>query len=245
MNLRDPRTQMSWLLILIFSSAVFYQKDIFLFRNLIIATASAVFFDFLFLKIRKIELFPPAAAITTGVILSILMSPTLPVYELIISAGFAMFAKNFIKGVNRHTFNPAAFGALTTSLIFSHAVSWWAASFQSLSSIVFFLILVSPLLVSTIRLKRSMITVPFLFAYSLLMLVLNKIQILDSFFDPTVLFFALVMLPEPQTSPNKKGVQAAFGIFVATAAIIFSKILELDPLILALLTGNLLFYKVK
>lgn len=244
MNLRDPRTQMSWLLIFIFSSAVFYQKDIFLFRNLIIATVSAVFFDFLFLKIRKIELFPPAAAITTGVILSILISPTLPVYELILAAALAMFSKNFIKGANRHIFNPAGLGALIPSIIFNHPVSWWAASFQPLSSI-FFLILLSPLLISMVRLKRFWIAIPFLFTYSISQFITNHSSFITSIFDPTVLFFSLVMLPEPQTTPNKRNMQILFGIFVAFFAVLSSKLTSIDSLILALLTGNLLFYRVK
>ncbi len=244
MNLKDPRTQLSWLLILIFLSASFFYKDISLLKNLVIATFSAVIFDFLFLKLRKIELFPPAAAITTGVIISLLVSPKLPVYEIVIASFLAILSKNFIKGGNRHIFNPAGFGALTSSFIFNHSLSWWSVSFQPLNSI-FFLILLFPLLVSMIRLKRFMITIPFILIYSLLISALNKTQILNAITDPTVLFFSLVMLPEPQTTPNKKHVQILFGIFVVVMAFFSSKISSLDPLIFALLAGNLIFYRLK
>lgn len=245
MNLRDPRTQLSWLLILIFSSAVFYYKDILLFRNLLIATASTVFFDILFWKIRKIELFPPAAAITTGVIISLLISPTLPLHELIIASFFAIFSKNFIKGANRHIFNPAGFGVLASSIIFQNQVSWWGASFQPLNS-VFFLILISPLLISVLRLKRFMIIIPFLAVYTFLIYIFNKTQLANTLTDPTVLFFSLVMLPEPQTTPNKKSVQILFGISIAVLTFFVSKLLNFaDPLIFALLAGNLIFYRLK
>lgn len=245
MNLKDPRTQLSWLLILIFLSATFFYKDIYLLKSLAVGVSFCIFFDFLFLKIRKIELFPPAAAITTGIILSILISPKLPAYELILAAAVAMFFKNFVKGSNRHIFNPAGAGVLASSIIFGHPVSWWAVSFQPLTSI-FFLILLSPILISIVRMRRYAIILPFLISYPIFLQIINhKSLIINQLFDPTVIFFSLVMLPEPQTTPNKKEVQIFFGIFVAVATILSSKFSSADPLILALLTGNFLFYKLK
>lgn len=245
MNLKDPRTQLSYLLILIFSSAVFYYKDILLFKNLFIAVLSTVIFDFLFWKLRKIEFFPPAAAITTGAILSLLMSPKLPIYEIILASFLAILSKNFIKGSNRHIFNPAGFGALLSSIIFKYPVSWWAVSFQPLNSI-FFLILLSPLLISVVRLKRFMIIIPFFLSYFLFVQIINhQSSIINLITDPTVLFFSLVMLPEPMTTPNEHKRQIFFGILVAILAVFSSKFSPIDPLILALLTGNLLFYRLK
>lgn len=254
MNLKDPRTQLSYLLILIFLSAVFYYKDILLIKNLLIAVASTVGFDFLFWKLRKIEFFPPAAAITTGLIISLLISPNLPAYEVVIASFLAILSKNFIsgafklpfiKGGNRHVFNPAGIGVLLTSILMNHSVSWWAVSFQQ--TFPFLLILISPILVSIIRMRRHMITIPFIVVYFLLISIINhKSLSISQLLDPTVLFFSLVMLPEPMTTPNKKPIQTVFGIFVALFAIISSKFfLNLDPLILALLAGNLLFYRLK
>ena len=245
MNLRDPRTQLSWLLILIFLSASFFYKDFFLLKNLVIATSSAVIFDFLFLKLRKIELFPPAAAITTGVIISLLTSPNLPFYEIIIASFVAISFKNFARGINRHIFNPAGIGVLVSSFLFHHPVSWWAVSFQQ--TLPFYLILLSPALVSMVRMKRFAIAAPFLLTYSVFtQFAIHSSSLLTQITDPTLLFFSLVMLPEPQTTPNKKTIQIGFGIFVALIAIISSKIFgTIDPLIFALLAGNLIFYRLK
>lgn len=243
--IKDPRVQLSATLLLIFISSLFFYQTFNYLKILITAVGSTVVFDLLLLKLRKVEFFPPYAAITTGLIISSIFSPTLPLYQVLISAFLAMFSKNFIrgpfkllliKGANRHVFNPAGFGVLASSLIFSHSVSWWAVSFQPINSI-FFLILLSPLLVSMLRLKRFMIAIPFLVIY----FVLNR----NTLLDPTVLFFSLVMLPEPQTTPNRKNIQLLFGIFVAVFAIISSKVLPTDPLIFALLTGNLIFYRLK
>ncbi len=245
MNLKDPRTQLSWLLILIFLSATFFYKDISLLKNLVIATSSAVIFDFLFLKLRKVELFPPAAAITSGLIISLLISPTAPFYEIIVASGLAMLAKNFIRFSKGHIFNPAGIGILLSALILNHSVSWWAVSFQQ--TFPFLLILISPILVSIIRMRRHMITIPFIVVYFLLISIINhKSLSISQLLDPTVLFFSLVMLPEPMTTPNKKTLQIIFGFFVALFAIISSKFFaSIDPLIFALLAGNLLFYRLK
>ncbi len=245
MNLKDPRTQLSYLLILIFLSAVFYYKDILLIKNLLIAVSSTVFFDFLFWKLRKIEFFPPAAAITTGIIISLLMSPKLPAYEIIMASFLAILSKNFIRGFNRHIFNPAGFGVFFTSLAFWHSVSWWGVSFQSLNPI-YLLTLFSPLVVSVVRLKRYRIILPFLIFFSLLNYLIYLKPVQNIIIDPTILFFSLVMLPEPQTTPNKPTWQVIFGFFIALFAIISSKFFaSIDPLIFALLAGNLIFYRLK
>ncbi len=177
--------------------------------------------------------------------MSILISPKLPFYELLLASLVAIFSKNFIKGANRHVFNPAGIGALTSSFIFGNPVSWWASSFQPLISL-YFLLLLCPFLVSMVRLKRFPITIPFLLIYSLLIFLFNKVNPATGLTDPTVVFFSLVMLPEPQTTPNRPVTQILFGSFVALASIGFSKFaLNVDPLILSLLTGNLLFYRLK
>lgn len=242
--IKDPRIQLSATLLLIFISSFFFYHALDYFKLLATAVGSAIVFDLIFLKLRKIEFFPPTAAITSGLIISIIFSPALPLYELILASFFAMFSKNFIKGANRHIFNPAGFGVLASSIIFQNQVSWWGASFQPLNSI-YFLVLLSPLLISLIRLRRFPITVSFLIIYSLLVFLMSKTNSLLSLTDPTVLFFSLVMLPEPQTTPNKKQIQIFFGVFVAFMAIISSRLTSVDPLIFALLTGNFLFYKLK
>jgi len=82
-----------------------------------LAVLSTVFSDFLFLKIRKVKLFFPSAAIATGLIIGLLTDPNLPFYLPVLASVFAMFSKNFIR-MGRHIFNPASFGLLLTSANF-------------------------------------------------------------------------------------------------------------------------------
>ncbi len=92
----------------------------------------------------------------------------------------------------------------------------------------------------------------FLIGYFLLQTLLFKLPLS---FDPTVLFFAIVMLPEPMTSPIRPKLQIAFGITVAVLAILLSHpwvtlhipiVASLpDPLIIALLISNATFFNRK
>ena len=66
------------------------------------------------------------------------------------------------------------------------------------------------------------------------------------FLDPTTLFFALVMLPEPMTSPPDYKKQALYGVLVGVLSYLLSVYPPIsgllpDVLIPALLLGNLAF----
>lgn len=248
MLIKDPRVQLSITLFLIFLSAIFFYHKFDYLKLLVIAVGSVIFFDLIFVKLRRIELFAPISALTTGFIIALLISPTVSAYEVLIASFFAMLSKNFIRGSNRHIFNPAGFGLIFSSIIFKHPVSWWAVSFQSLISPVYFVVLLTPLLVSMIRLKRFMVTLPFLITYPIfLQMINNKSSIINNILDPTVLFFALVMLPEPMTSPNKTTRQILYAVLVALVSISLSHFLKItyDPLLLGLLTGNIILYRIK
>lgn len=251
--LKIPKVQLSIILFLILLTAYFNSPSINIIRNLALALLSTIASDFIFLKLRKINFFPPTAAITTAIIITLILSPSLPPYEVFLSGILAMFFKNFIRFSNRHVFNPAGVGVIITSFIFSHNVSWWAVSFAQVSnfkSLVFFLVLLSPFLISILRMKRFRIILSFLAANFILTYIVSKSFTLNNLLDPTTLFFSLVMLPEPMTTPNNHTKQIVFGIFVAFLSFmislsIFTTLRIPDPLILSLLTGNLVFFKLR
>jgi len=228
---------------------------------LLIATSlSAMGADLLFAKIRKKNLFVPSAAATSSFIIVLLTDPSLPIYIPISAAVLAMFSKNFIRR-GRHIFNPAAFGLVLTSVIFLTPVAWWGpGSLFGLSAkfLPLFLILLSPILVSGIRMKRYFTILFFLVSYTasnLIFLIVTKNTIdasiiLRLIWDPTIIFFAIVMAPEPMTTPYSRKNQILFGVFIGLLAITSSRLLSLvpvigalDSLILSLLVGNLLFFK--
>lgn len=254
---RIPKIQIILILLLICSTTIsqnpIYSTVLLLFFSL----ASAVLSDFLFLTIRKKQLFFPSAAIVSGLIIALLTAPNLPWYESVIASTLAMFAKNFLRVSERHIFNPAAIGLFVAAMFFNHNVSWWGVSFQeftleNIQSILLFGIILIPFLVSAIRLKKYYIQFAFLSTHTIAFVLMNmyfgvSFLLLPPFIlDPTTLFFTGVMLTEPMTSPNKPSLQIAFGITVALISILtvlplFKNIA--DPFIFSLLIGNLLFVK--
>lgn len=215
---------------------VFFRQPSFLlliyFLSVVILT---ILFDLLFLKIRRIPLFFPLSAIISGMIIGLLNDPNSSFFKILMITFLAIFSKHFLKFKNRPLFNPAAFGLFFGHLFFRQDVSWWAVS-QSLLLIAFL-----PGYVSLIRLKSYKTIFSFLIVYW----ILNFFSF-AKLFDPTVIFFSLVMLPEPMTSPHRFFPQIVFGIVVATLAMLFSLTTwSSDPLIFSLLTGNLIFFKLK
>lgn len=249
--LKIPKIQMAVFLFLIFLSSLWNSPSLSNLLVLLVALSSTLFFDFIFTRIRHTPPFLLSAALVSGIIIALLTDPNLPIYIPIVAGALAMFSKNYLRLSKRHIFNPAGFGLLTAAFIFQTGVSWWAVSFQTFpqnfSSLIYFLILLSPAYVSIRRMRRHLTIFSFLITYGLIFLLFKQDfsyqSIVNSFFDPTLLFFALVMLPEPMTTPDIPRYQIIFGVFVAVVALLISNPAIPDPLIAALLLGNLLFFR--
>ncbi len=251
-HIRQPKFQLGITLTLIFLSAIIYRQSLDSFVMLCIALIATVGSDLIFLKLRKKNIFFPSAALVTGFIIALLTDPNLLWYNISAIGIVAMASKHFLRFSGRHVFNPAAFGLFLSSLLFNQNISWWAVSFQQFnishfSFIIYFIILLSPAVISVLRMRRFRIIISFLFVYGLFIGLNSKF-----FLDPTILFFSLVMLPEPMTTPNNHTRQVLFGTTVALLVIILSlpilnsKFLILnsfDPLAFSLLIGNLLFFR--
>lgn len=256
--LRSSKMQMAIFLFLIAASAVLFERQFFPFQIISLAVLTAVSTDLVLIRLRKIEPFLPRTAIVSGLIIGLLSGPTLPWYNTVVAAVMAMAGKNFLRYNNRHIFNPAASGLFIAGLLFKNSISWWGVSFQSLHinpvSLLFFLILLSPGYVSIIGMRRYKFIISFFIAYILLVGTLQLFQhsldvknlLLGTLFDPTTLFFSLVMLPEPMTTPNNPSRQLLFGAFVAMTSVVSGFIHFIfipDPLITGLLIGNLIFFR--
>lgn len=250
---RLPKIQIAIFLLLIFISSFLKDPSLKLAAHFSIILLATLGFDLLFLTIRRIKPFLLSADIVSALIVTLLLDPNLPIYQVLTVCGLLALSKNFLRVGSGHIFNPAGFGLFLGGIVFNYTVSWWGVSFQRLIltdvlSIIFFLILISPGYVSALRMKRHMITLPFLVVYSLGLQFFGGFStqnLINAFLDPTVLFFSLVMLPEPMTTPHQRLRQILFGITVAIITISISRMSVVDPLILGLLIGNLIFFKFK
>lgn len=234
---KAPKIQMTVAIIAIFFTSLLHAGKINLLFLLFLSTAATIGSDFFFLKLRGKPLFFPSAAIVSAVIIALLLPPNLPWNQVFLFGFLAMLSKNFLRVSQRHIFNPAAFGLLVGGIILSQNTSWWGVSWQQVeSSPLAFIILLTPYLVSSLKMRRFRTQLSFLGFFAFLTVFGQAKGLL---LDPTLLFFAAVMLPEPMTTPVKSISQLAFGVTVALISTIgyFP-----DPLLFALLVGNVLFF---
>ncbi len=245
--LRIPKVQLALILFLILLSTLFQYPFFVVTKMIILPVFFTVGSDLLFMHLRKHTLYVPYAAVVTGFILGITINPDLPWYGILLISVLASASKHFVKIAGRHVFNPAALGLVAGNILLRNTVSWWGVF-----SVAFFILLL-PLTVSGIRLKRFGGVVACVFTYSLLLLLLQNVSPRITLMDPAVLFFTITMLPDPMTSPVVLSKQIVFGAFVATTAIVFSYVPFMknvvaanflpDGLLPFLLLGNLVFFK--
>jgi len=231
--LKRPKESLILLLTLILLVSMTSFSIVQVITNLLAGVISCLLFDAFFLKLRKIKLFKLSAAFATGLILAILISPSAPLYVFVTASLAAMFSKNFIRLKNFHVFNPAAFGAFTSLIIFNIPISWWAVSYSLTPALI---TIIGVGYITIIKLKKLPVLVSFYTALIITFLLLNVP--LQAIFDYTAIFFVFVMLCEPMTSPNKKTLQLAYGGLAALLSFTLPAELVKDPVIFSLLLVN-------
>lgn len=257
--LRIPNVQMLIILLFIFSGSLFKFPPV---QSLYVLTLSVFFivlFDVVFTFLTKRKFALSDASFITAIIIALLINPSSSWYEIASVCFIASILKHFLRPGKRHIFNPAASGLFFGSLLFNRSlILWQGASYQSLlpfsfQNLIFFLFLLLPGFVSLIRVRRYVSIISFLIVYSFFLV--SQSSSLAGIIDPLIIFFALVMLPEPMTSPVNIRRQVLYGVFIA----IFYQILLMpkinttvsqgvfipDALLLALLLGNGLFFRYK
>lgn len=245
-----PKNFLAVSLCLILSTSLLQFEAAHVLRNLTLAVGTAVALDLLLLKLRGIPSIFPNAAIVSGLIIALLIAPTLPPSIIVTASLLAVFGKHFGRILQgKPIFNPAAAGLFISAMVFSQPVSWWGVSWGVLP-LVLIVIFVGYLVL--FRMRRLRIPLSFLTTNLLFSVALNPFPFtFSSLLDPTLLFFTLVMLPEPMTSPNSPTKQILYGAFVAIAVVFFSSPMfnvtfpTSDPLLASLLLGNLVFFRMK
>lgn len=188
--------------------------------------------------IRFRKFYFPTAAIVSGFLIGLILAPIEPIYVIISASVIASLSKQLIAtGSRGHIFNPAAFGIMAVYFMFWTSVSWWGISWGWYP-----LVILVPLMTRILwKLKRLFLPFGFLIIYAVYLFITGSAEsALRILTDPTVLLFALVMLPEPITSPAQGHLKYTFGAIVAIISTFISVFLNLGEIFLsALLAGNL------
>ena len=234
----DFRLHVAFTLVLVWLLAMWRFHAVNAFLYPLLAIVFMVIFDLSTTLIRDHKIYFPSASLVTGFLIGLIIDPSEPIWVIAIACLLASFSKQFINvGPRQHIFNPAAFGIMAVSLIFRMPVSWWGVVASAWS-----LVILMPLMARVLwRMGRLTLPMTFLAVYFIYLTILSgSWEAVRTLADGTFMLFALVMLPEPMTSPIRGNFKYGFGILVAFLSILFSNLNFLEEVFLpALLLGNL------
>ena len=239
-----PPARLVWLFLLIlgaYSSVYLGGLGI---SSLVLLPLIAVAVDLVFQRVRFERLRFPDAAIATGLFVALLLPPVVPVLLSGMAVLAAISIKHVLRSHGRPWFNPAAAGVLLGAVVFSVSPAWWVAVGPS----AIYLPTALGLVLLGLKGSRWRLPAMFLATYGLVAGIQHaavgattdpRILLLQAL-DPTTLFFAFFMVPEPRSAPSSPPGQVLYGgvvgILSALAPIAFPTV----GLLVALLGGNLI-----
>lgn len=201
--------------------------------------------SFLFAKLMKADA-SHTSAVVTALILSLIVGPV-PITGnfafLAFLAILAMGSKYIFAWRSKHFFNPAALTVVIGALLLNNGASWWVGSISLLPLTILGGIVIIH------KIQRWQMVMSFLALYLSLTIVTTllrggTIETLPLLLKTLVLygpllFFSLVMLVEPLTSPTKRTTRIMFGLFAALVLVLLQTFAKITySLELALLIGN-------
>ncbi len=186
--------------------------------------------------------------IITVLILFLILKPAENLGEygvLTLGVILAMTSKYIFTFARRHVFNPIAIALVILGLLGSPQVFWWVGS-QSLLPVV---VIVGVLIVRKVR--RYDMVVPFLVVATTTYIVRTGISpesleaLKSMVLSGPLIFFAAIMLTEPQTSPHTRKLRIIFAVVVG---LLFGLSFAIPPIYstpeLALVIGNIFAFAV-
>ena len=217
----DNRLKVAFTLFLIWLLAAWQSKTLAAFGYPLIAVGLVTLFDVSLTWLRNKKNYWPFSSLVTGFLIGLIIDPGQSIWIVALACLLGSLSKQFIRvGIRQHIFNPAAFGIMTTSLIFGTQVAWWGVAWGKLS-----LLILVPLMIRILwGMKRIWLPAGFLIVYFTYLSVITKSFSWDLVLDSTTILFALVMLPEPITSPTSGKFRYLFGPMVAFLAILLSSV---------------------
>lgn len=157
------------------------------------------------------------SAYITSLILILIITPARTIQEyifIIFASIFAMSSKYILNINKKHIFNPTAIAVLVAFLLSIGGASWWVGTTTMLIPVLFGLLIVRK--IQRFSLFFSFI-ITSIFAIALFSFIsgFNTFQILtNTLLESPIIFFALIMLTEPLTTPPTRKLQIYYGIIV-------------------------------
>jgi len=229
------KNQMVLMLFVLTVANIFQQELKHVLPQILISVFTAAGLDLLINYIKSRKVFFPTSAVISGLIISLVLTPDASWYIPIAAAVIAIGSKHIIRIKGRHIFNPANFGLLVSMFVFKTYLTWWGAN------IPWLVIILGAVIVY--RFKRTHLAISFLLTNILLLGLYYTMKgqpVLNAVFMANM-FFALVMLIEPKTSPLTKKGRVKYGILTAGFSFLFIVVIpQYDPSVMGLALANIL-----
>lgn len=202
--------------------------------SIAVAAVTAATADLALAAIRFRCVRVPAGAVGTGVLLGMILDPSLPLLTIAAVAGGAVGAKHLVRIRRGHVFNPAAAALVVAGVAGVNAQSWWGVAEPPayLPGYVIVPLVVLAGVYLADQVNRLPMAGMFLVSYVTLLLIVLLGQgaftgvagrVADAYQQPFVsaaLFVGLVMLADPPTSPARRDDQLGYGAVAAVVSVV-------------------------
>jgi Na+-translocating ferredoxin:NAD+ oxidoreductase RnfD subunit len=192
--------------------------------NLGAAVLAAGVVDLVILRVRNREWEYPSGAVLTAMIVAMVMRAQEPWYVVTLASVLAVVSKYVIRTRQANVFNPAALALVAMVYLMPHGQSWWGA-LPDVTPAWLRVVLFAGGVYLANRVNKLPLVLSFLAAYFALFTITAFIgdprHVAEIFRSPdvdAVIYFTLVILTDPPTSPAKYSGQWVFGIIVAVAS---------------------------
>lgn len=206
------------------------------------ATAGAGLLDLIILRLRKRAWLFPGGAVLTAMIVTMVVRAQEPWYVPVAVSAVAVLSKYAIRTRTANVFNPAAFALVAMMSPLPMGQSWWGALAQVSPGWPRAALLAGGIYIAD-RVNKLPLVLAFLGAYFLLFAVAAYVgdprRVAEIFRSPdieAVLFFALIILTDPPTSPARYRDQWICALIVAAVS---CAVFEMFGVVYFLLAGAL------
>ena len=208
------------------------------------ATTAAGLVDLLILRRKTGNWKYPSGAVLTAAIVVMVLRAQEPLYVTTLTSVFAILSKYCFRSRGANVFNPAALAMIASYYLFHAGESWWGAQTDT-NGLAKLLMIVSGVIVAN-RVNKMPLVLTFLTTYfglcTLMAFVGDALKVAELFRTPDVeaaLYFALIILTDPPTSPTRYRDQMMCGALVAVVSYAFFQWADVVYFLLAGVTvGN-------
>lgn len=244
--LKSPKGLLTILLVILAAIAAPGEGVGVVVRNMGAAVLAAGIVDLVILRVRKGHFEYPSGAVLTAMIVSMVMRAQEPWILPVITSVVAVLSKYVLRTRQANVFNPAALALVLMFYLMPHGQSWWGA-LPDVTPLWLRASLLAGGFYLANRVNKLPLVLVFLAAYFCLFTATaflgDSRHVAEIFRSPdidAVVYFALVILTDPPTSPAKYSGQWIFGVIAAAVAYAVFMVFGVAYFLLAgVLAGNI------